>query len=379
MARCRCGDRRRRAARDLQLTATRRAQAVRPPAWKRLLRIAAWLGGLALLGLICQALGIDLRGWIEQVLDTGAEISVGYLVVGVALQTVQTGLVAFAWVAILRAAYPRATVDPWQVITCYAVAVALNSVLPANIGTFTMLFMFLALVAGSTFTGVLSGFFVHKLFFVVAGAGVYLYLFLSVPGSFDVSLSGLGDHWLLAVLVAAGVLGLLAVVARAFWRSLKKLWAQARQGGAVLTTPRVFSTRVVLPEAVGYAAKLGVVAVFLAAYEIPVSFDAIMHVLGSSSIANTVSVTPGGVGVTQAANTVALHGITDSTTATAYSLGQQLVTTAWNMIVAVVLVAIVFGWRGGKQLVGTSYGDAKGKVAELREQRRTRQDAASAE
>jgi uncharacterized membrane protein YbhN (UPF0104 family) len=239
--------------------------------------------------------------------------------------------------------------------------------------------MFLALVAGSTFTGVLSGFVVHKLFFVVAGAGVYLYLFLSVPGSFDVSLSGLGNHWLLAILIAVGVVLLLAVVARAFWRSLKRLWAQARQGGAVLATPRIYATRVVLPELVGYAAKLGVVAVFLAAYHIPVSFDAVMHVVGSSSIANTVSVTPGGVGVTQAANVVALSGITDSTTATAYSLGQQLVTTAWNMLVAITLVAIVFGWKGGRQLVETSYGDAKEKVSEMREQRRAQRDAAEAE
>jgi uncharacterized membrane protein YbhN (UPF0104 family) len=370
VARCRRGNWRRRAARDLQLTATRTQQVVRPPVRERLLRIAAWIGGLALLGLACQALGVDLRGWIEQLFDAVAQISVGYLVLGLTLQTVQTGLVGLAWVAILRAAYPAAVVDTWQVITCYAVAVALNGVLPANIGSFTMLFMFLALVAGSTFPGVLSGFFVHKLFFVVAGAGVYLYLFVSVPGSFDVSLSGLGDHWLLAVLVAAGVLLLLTVVARAFWHSLVKLWDRAKQGGAVLATPRIYAGRVLLPEIVGYAAKLGVVATFLAAYGVPVSFDAVMHVVGSSSIANSVSVTPGGVGVTQAANVVALHGITDSATATAYSLGQQLVTTAWNMLVAVALVAVVFGWRGGKQLVETSYGGAKEKVVEMRGQRR---------
>lgn len=146
----------------------------------------------------------------------------------------------------------------------------------------------------------------------------------------------------------------------------------------MLATPRIYATRVLLPELAGYAAKLGVVAVFLAAYHIPVSFDAIMHVVGSSSIANTVSVTPGGVGVNQAANSVALRGVTDATTATAYSLGQQLVTTAWNILVTVVLVAIVFGWRGGKELVETSYGDAREKVSEMREQHRARRDAADA-
>ena len=57
------------------------------------------------------------------------------------------------------------------------------------------------------------------------------------------------------------------------------------------------------------------------------------------------------------------------TTAVAYSTAQQLVTTAWNVLFALVLVVFVFGWSGGKLLVGESYTDAKGKVAEQKEQR----------
>ena len=38
-----------------------------------------------------------------------------------------------------------------------------------------------------------------------------------------------------------------------------------------------------------------------------------------------------------------------------YSTAQQLITTGWNQIVALVLVVWVFGWTGGKQLVTTSY------------------------
>ena len=53
-----------------------------------------------------------------------------------------------------------------------------------------------------------------------------------------------------------------------------------------------------------------------------------MSVMGRNSIANMVSVTPGGVGVNQAANVAALGGETDAATATAYSLGQQLAVTA---------------------------------------------------
>ena len=94
-----------------------------------------------------------------------------------------------------------------------------------------------------------------------------------------------------------------------------------------------------------------------------------MSVMGGNSIANTVSVTPGGVGVNQATNVAALDDVTDAATATAYSLGQQLAITAWNIAFAVVLVVWAFGWTGGKLLVEQSYADAKVKVEEQKAQR----------
>ena len=94
-----------------------------------------------------------------------------------------------------------------------------------------------------------------------------------------------------------------------------------------------------------------------------------MSVAGGNSIANTVSVTPGGVGVNQATNVAALDDVTDAATATAYSLGQQLAITAWNILFAVVVVIWAFGWAGGKLLVEQSYADAKVKVAEQKAQR----------
>ena len=120
----------------------------------------------------------------------------------------------------------------------------------------------------------------------------------------------------------------------------------------------------------GYAAKVMVIIVFLAAYSIPVTFGSVMSVLGSNQLANLLSFTPGGVGVNQAFNTFALDSYTSSTTATAYSVGQQLITTAFNVVFAVVLVCVVFGWSGGsKQLVRDSYADAKVKAAEMKANR----------
>jgi uncharacterized membrane protein YbhN (UPF0104 family) len=342
-------------------------------------RIAVWLGGLALAGLICQLLGIDLRGWISDLWDAIKGVAVGYLVLGLVLQTAQTILTALAWVAILRAGYPRAGIKALPIITCYAVSVALNGVLPANLGTFTMLFMFLAIIAGATFPGIFAGYLVQKIFFTIAGTAVYLYLFLSVPGSFDIQLGGVHDHWGLTLVIVVGALFLLVLVVRIFWRWVKKLWAQAKQGGAILATPRAYLVKVALPSAGAYGAKLGVIAVFLAAYSIPVTFHTVMTVVGGNSLANVTSVTPGGVGVNQAINAATLSGVTDTATATAYSLGQQLITTAWNIIFAVVLVSVTFGWSGGKELVSTSYADAKVKAGEMRSRKEKDESADEAE
>ena len=100
-----------------------------------------------------------------------------------------------------------------------------------------------------------------------------------------------------------------------------------------------------------------------------------MSVIGGNSLANTVSATPGGVGINQAVNSIALEDYTDAATATAYSLGQQLAITAWNIGFAVVLVVWAFGWSGGKLLVEQSYTDAKVKVAEQKAERERRKAA----
>jgi uncharacterized membrane protein YbhN (UPF0104 family) len=345
----------------------------------RLIKVAGWLAAVALVIVLLQLLGVDVLGWLSDVWDALTGVGLGYLVAGWSLQTAQTVLTALGWYFILRAATPDSPVLYRAVLASYAAGVALNGFLPANIGTFVMLLMYVAIIPAATFAGVLGGMVVQKIFFTVAGAFVYIYLFATVPGDFEIQLAAPHDHPAVAVLIAAGAVLLLVILGRIFWRKLRGLWLKARQGGAILARPREYAVRVVLPSFGAWLAKLGVIAVFLAAYGITVSFHTMMSVMGGNSIANTVSVTPGGVGINQAANVAALGNVTDPATATAYSLGQQLAITAWNIAFAVVLVVWAFGWTGGKLLVEQSYEDAKVKVAEQKEQRAERRAAKRAE
>ena len=332
----------------------------------RLIKIGCWLVGLLVLVVVLRLLGVDVIGWLKDVWTQIKDVPVKYLVLGGVLQMLQTSLNGLAYYGILAYAYPG-RVQLWPIITAYAVGVSMNNFLPANIGTFVTLLMFVAIIPGSTFPGILAAYLVNKIFFTIVGGVVYLYLFLEAGQAFDVNLGWFRDHGPLALLLLVGGAFLLVIVVRIFWRWLKKMWEKAKQGGKILTDPKAFTTRVFLPQLGSYAAKVGVIMVFLAAYSIPVTFDSTMSVIGSSSAANMASVTPGAVGVTQAANVVALKDYTSADTATAYSLSQQLVTTAVNLGYALVLVVLIFGWSGGKLLVSQSYADAKVKAKEMKD------------
>lgn len=348
----------------------------KPPSLpRRLGRIAIWIGSVAALIAVLDLLGVPASSWIRDLLDKVGQVPPWAIAAGVLLETAQTSLAALAWFGILRAALPNAGASYRLVLASYATAVALNSFLPANIGTWVMLLMFTTLIAGATLTTVLSGMVVQKIPFSIFNVALYLYLFFTVSGSFSIKLGFLADNTGLVVLLAVGIVVLVVLLARIFWERLANLREQMVTGGAILRNPRRAFTDVFLPELGSYAARLAIVAVFLGAYGIPVSFHNVATVTASNSISNSVSATPGGVGVTQAMNSAALSGSTSASTATAYSIGQQLIISAWDVILAVILVSWVFGWSGGKQLVRSSYKDAKVKSQELKERRRRPKDA----
>jgi uncharacterized membrane protein YbhN (UPF0104 family) len=343
------------------------------PKRRRVVRIVAWLVGLVLLLAVLHVLGVDVWGWLEELWSTVTEISLGYIVLGCIFQAAQTCLTALGWYGILRYAYPGG-VTYMPVLASYAAGVALNNFLPANIGTFVTLLMYVAVVRGSTFPGILAGYLVQKIFYLIVGTLIYLYLFWAVAGSFDFQFGNevdlLSGHPLLISGIVLGAVFLVVLLARVFWHWVKSMWEKAKQGAAILGDFRAYLKWVLLPQAGGYIAKVLVIIIFLAAYSVPVTFGSVMSVLGSNQLANLLSLTPGGIGVNQAFNAFALEAYTDSTTATAYSIGQQLVTTAFNVGFAVVLICIVFGWSGGSALVRSSYSDAKVKAAEMKESRK---------
>jgi uncharacterized membrane protein YbhN (UPF0104 family) len=351
------------------------APATKPPQplWRR---IVFWALMVVVFGAAANLLGWDIRGWFHSLWSTVTTISAGSLIAAILLMIVQTTATAFAWFSILRFAYPGRV--KWRdILAGYAVSVALNGILPANIGTLVFLIMVTVLI-GIGFAAVLGAYAVEKIFFTLSGTFVYLYLFFSVGGSFDISFSWVHDHWPATIIVFGGGALMIVLLARRFWPHVVAWWKNAEEGGAILGRPSAYFGRVFLPSLIGWAAMLSTIGVFLNAYGIPVSFDTLMHVAGGNSLANVTSFTPGGVGVTQAWNVASLKGVASSSDATAYSVAQQLVGTAWNIIYALILMIWAWGWGGGKQFVSDSYSEAKRRQAEEQEKRRTKKEAKAA-
>jgi uncharacterized membrane protein YbhN (UPF0104 family) len=330
---------------------------------------------IVVIGAAATLFGWDISGWFKTLWHAVTAISIGYLLAGIALITLQTTMTAYAWYSILRYGYPDSGVRWVQILACYAAAVALNSVLPANLGTLAMLLMFTTIIVAANFAGVLGGIAVQKIFYTLIGTFVYLYLFLTIGGSFDLQLGFISAHPVATVILVAGVAALIYLVARMLRERIREWWGEAKVGGQILTHPKAYFGRVLFPEVISYAAMLGIIAVFLGAYNIPVSFHTIMRVVAGNSIANATSVTPGGAGVVQGFNVLSLKGITSSANANAYSVAQQLVTTAWGILFAIVMLIRAFGWSDGRTLVAQSYGQAKEKSAEQSAARKAKRQA----
>ena len=177
-------------------------------------------------------------------------ISTASLIAAIVLKTLQTGLTAFGWYWILRYGYPNARIRWLDIFALYAASVALNSFLPANLGTLMYLIMLTATIAGATFAGILGGYAVQKIFYTLIGGFTYLYLFLTVGGSFDIKFNFVHTHpWATAILLIGGAF-LIYLLVRRLWPRVVEVVGPG-QGGRRDPRPSARLLRARLPPVAG--------------------------------------------------------------------------------------------------------------------------------
>ena len=139
-----------------------------PSRKRRLVKVAAWIAGICVVVVVLDLAGVDVTGWLSDLWKQIKAVPPGYIVAALAFQTGQTVFCGLSYYGILGAAYPgEVTLAP--IVTAYAVGVAMNNFLPANIGTFVTLLMFVALIPSCTVGGAIAAYLVQKIFFTIAG------------------------------------------------------------------------------------------------------------------------------------------------------------------------------------------------------------------
>jgi uncharacterized membrane protein YbhN (UPF0104 family) len=301
---------------------------------------------------------VIVADWLREVVGQLGSISLPLLALALALHTCETLLNALAWRNILRRAYPASGASFRLVLGAYGGGIGLNSVLPAQAGTVAMLGLYRAQIQASTALGLVGAGVAQNAFFLVAAATIGVGLLVVRPGLFALRLGSLSGHAALG-LVAALVIGLLAW---AILRRFNDTWADAREGAAILTTPRAYATEVLAVEALSYAARAAVTATFMRAYDVPVTPASVLLILAVNATASTFALTPGGVGTQQALATAALRSSASSTVVAAYSLGQQLILAAWDIAFGVLVLWSAIGWSATRAVMQRGHRIRLGQV-----------------
>jgi uncharacterized membrane protein YbhN (UPF0104 family) len=146
-------------------------------------------------------------------------------------------------------------------------------------------------------------------------------------------------------LVGAGLLvvvGLVALAGKRVRPALRRLWAAAQQGGAILRTPGRYARRVAAVQAGAWGCRIAVVYLLMSAFGLHATVpDAavVMVLCGASTL---IPLTPGGAGTQQVMLTFALSEVATAAAVLSFSIGMQAGITAVNALLGLVAGMVAF-------------------------------------
>jgi uncharacterized membrane protein YbhN (UPF0104 family) len=263
------------------------------------------------------------------------EVDGRLLAAALALHVANHGLRSLAWRNVLAAAYPSTRVPYLGVASAYAVGVALNAVVPGRGGDAAKVALVRFGIGGSSIATIASTMSVVVLFDLVAAT--LLLLGVAATGAIPFA-PQLGK--LPLVLGGAAVVALLTM--RWFRPALRRLWAAAKQGGAILRTPCRYARSVAAVQAGAWACRIAVVYLLMAAFGLPATVTGAAVVMVLCGASTLVPLTPGGAGTQQVMVTFALSEAATAAAVLSFSIGMQAGITAINALLGVLAGMVAF-------------------------------------
>ena len=302
----------------------------------------------------------DLWDWVVGVFERIGDVSVYWLALALALKTAESAFIGLAWRNILRAAYPASNVPFKLAWGASQGGTAINAVAPAQAGTVAMIGMFRTSIPGSSVAGLTSATVVESLFFAAVSVltVVVVAIFLPRTVSKGSPSNEVGDFFA-AHPVLIGVVAVAVLVAGYFlWPRVRRRivdeWEKAKQGAAIFRDRRRYLREVALASGISYGCRMGVTAVFMGAFGLPVTFFTVFLVASSHTLSQLFAITPGGVGQTQALDLVTLRRYASSDSVGAFSITQDSVITIWNVVLGISVMLWAFGYAQTRNLLSKS-------------------------
>ncbi|HET8754749.1 MAG TPA: lysylphosphatidylglycerol synthase domain-containing protein, partial [Solirubrobacteraceae bacterium] len=193
-------------------------------------------------------------------------------------------------------------------------------------------------VAGSGVATIASTMSVVVLFDLVAAT----VLLLGIAATGAIPLTPDLGHLPVVAAVLAAVVAAVALAGARLRASLRRLWAAAQQGGAILRTPGRYLRAVAAIQAGAWACRIGVVFALMAAFGLPATVlgaAVVMVLCGASTL---VPLTPGGAGTQQVMLAFALSHAASATAILSFSIGMQAGITAVNALLGAVASMVAF-------------------------------------
>jgi uncharacterized membrane protein YbhN (UPF0104 family) len=299
-----------------------------------------------------------------------AGVSVGVLVVAVALHLAKLAAEARAWHGIVRHTHAGSRVPFRTTLGAFIGAIGANAVLPARVGEALRVGVVRRQLPDSSVITIAATIVLETAIEVAFGLAVVAAVLLGggsiASGGVAGALGLLAAHPVVATTLAVLTAAAVAAAAR-FRHRARSLVSRMADGFSVVRSPRTFATGVLTWKIVAWALRLACVYAFLVAFHVPAAPWTAVVVVAAQNVAASLPLLPGNAGTQQAAIGVALAGSAGAASLLGFGLGMQATTAVVDVAVGVAALALV-----------ATRGDLRGALATLRPRRRVRPARAGA-
>jgi len=264
---------------------------------------------------------------------------------------------AYAWRAILAAAYPDERPKFRSAVGAYVAGVGVNSIVPARAGDAVKLYLIKHRIPEASYATLTPTLVAETLFDMVVGVALIAWaLSLGVLPAHEVysRLPSVDwgfllkyEKWTAVALATLITLALFGVII--FLEKGEDFRARVGRGFAIMRDPPRFLLHVVLPQSISWVLRAGTVYYFLRAFQVHESVHNALLAMVVDSLATLFPATPGGAGTKQGLIVFLFEGQAVSRPALlAFSVGFNIATVVFNVVLgalALYAMARTLSWR----------------------------------